>query len=329
MKYVLDSSVAFKWVVREVDSDKADLRMSPNLSPTFLADLTQMYAMIGPQTLSPAFLSDLAQIHANLPIASDANLLCLAKCLDQWRSVTQEFVRTHIGKLADDDPLRCRISLFRTMDYGRLETAHTRTLAWLLDPRMNEEHGFGHTLLAALLSRFADRDHFDRLQVDRVVGEYPLDASAGGGRLDVLAEGVWECQGERVPWVLVIEAKVDGREGEGQLDKYDDWLRSHAAGRETYRVFLTPDGRAPNAGVEEWESLSYLELVRIFRVVYDGLRDTRGFHFLRFYLAGVLQDVCRLPRHVGEDAADPYAIASYLKAASDTHSEGASNDTAR
>jgi len=25
MKYVLDSSVAFKWVVRELDSDKADL----------------------------------------------------------------------------------------------------------------------------------------------------------------------------------------------------------------------------------------------------------------------------------------------------------------
>jgi hypothetical protein len=83
----------------------------------------------------------------------------------------------------------------------------------------------------------------------------------------------------------------------------------------------------PGTGSEEWESLSYLELVRIFRAVYNGLRHAPGFHFLRFYLAGVLQDVCRLPRNVGEDAADPYAVASYLKAVHDSQSEGAIRDT--
>jgi len=243
--------------------------------------------------------------------------------------VTKEFVRTYLAELPADDPLRCPISLFRTMDYGRLETAHTRTLAWLLDPKKNEEHGFGHALLEALLGRLADRDHFDRLNVDRVVGEYPLEGSAGNGRLDVLAEGDWESMGEHVLWTLVIEAKVDAWEGEGQLDKYDEWLRSHAAGREKYRVFLTPKGRAPDSGTEEWESLSFLELVRIFRPVYGGLRDAPGFHFLRYYLAGVLHDVCRFPRNVGEDAADPYAVASYLKAVRDSPSECASHDAPR
>lgn len=39
MKYVLDSSVAFKWVVREVDSDKADL-----LRADFLNGIHEFYA---------------------------------------------------------------------------------------------------------------------------------------------------------------------------------------------------------------------------------------------------------------------------------------------
>jgi hypothetical protein len=300
--------------------------MSASLSPTFLSDLAQVHATLRPQALSAAFLSDLAQVHASLPVASEANLSFLASHFDDWRRATQEFVRTHIAELAADDPLRCSISLFRTMDYGRLETAHTRTLAWIIDPKKNDEHGFGHVLLAALLRRLAGRDHFDRFQVERVVSEHPLDGSMGQGRLDVLAEGAWESMGERVRWTLLIEAKVDAWEGDGQLDKYDEWLDAHAVNRTTYRVFLTPDGRASETGGEEWESFSFLELVRIFRGVYGHLRQAPGFHFLRFYLAGVLQDICRLPRNVGVDAADPYAVASYLKSVHESHLKGASHD---
>ena len=71
--------------------------------------------------------------------------------------------------------------------------------------------------------------------------------------------------------------------------------RAHAEGRETYRIFLTPDGRKPESGCDEWKAFRFLKLVQIFRKVYGGLRNAPGFHFLRFYLAGVLQDVCRLP----------------------------------
>src|SRR5262245_56355407 len=110
------------------------------LLPEFLGDLAEVYATLRPQALSAAFLSDLAQVYATLPVVSDANLHFLANRFDAWRRSTQEFVRTRLRELSDDDPLRCPISLFRTMDYGRLETAHTRTLAWLLDPQ--REHGF-------------------------------------------------------------------------------------------------------------------------------------------------------------------------------------------
>jgi hypothetical protein len=240
--------------------------------------------------------------------------------------VTQEFVRTRLAKLDKDDPLLCPISLFGTMDYGRLEVAHTRTLAWLLDP--TGEHGFGDTLLAALLHRLSRYDCSEALRVKRVESELPIDGSGAKGRLDVLAEGTWE-NTERGGWVLVIEAKVDAWEGEGQLPKYEKWLRSNAAGREDFRIFLTPDGRAPETGVEEWESLSFLKMVEIFRAVYGGLRHAPGFHFLRFYLAGVLQDVCGLSCNVRKDSDDPYAVASYLKTVEKSRSEGASHVAAR
>jgi hypothetical protein len=302
------------------------MNANTTLSPKFLADLADIHATLRAPPLSAAFLSDLEQVHATLPTPSDANLEFLAKRFDEWRRATQQFVRTHLTELDKDDPLKCPISLFRTMDYGRLETAHTRALAWLLDP--HGEHGFGTALLTALLRRLSGYEGYNTVRVEQVVSEFPIDVSGVKGRLDVLAEGAWE-DGVRSGWVLVIEAKVDAWEGEKQLQTYETWIQSNAANREVFRVFLTPDGRAPETSSEDWESLSYLELVRIFRTVYGGLRGPPGFHFLRFYLAGVLQDVCRWPRHVGESATDPYAVMSYLKAVHDSHSGDANHDAVR
>jgi hypothetical protein len=296
-----------------------------SVSPKFLTDLATVYDALRPPPLSAAFLSDLKQVYDTLPVASDENLRFLAERFDKWREATQEFVRSRRAELDEDDPLLCRISLFRTMDSGRWEKAHTQTLAWLLDPK--SEHGFGTTLLAALLGRLSGCDCSDRLRVEQMKSEYQIYGSDAKGRLDVLAEGTWN--EERGGWVLVIEAKVDALESEGQLDKYDEWLDFHAAGRETYRVFLTPDGDAPEGGCDEWKALSFRALVQIFRTVYDRLRLAPGFHFLRFYLAGVLQDICGFPRNIAEDAADPYAVASYLKKVLESHSEGASYDAAR
>jgi hypothetical protein len=300
--------------------------MSASLSPKFLADLAEVHAVLRPQALPAAFVSDLAQVYATLPVPSDANLLFLAERFNKWRKATQDFVRPRLEKLSDDDPLKCPISLFRTLGYGRLETAHTRALAWLLDPE--GEHGFGKTLLAALLARVSGTGRSDVLHVERVVPEFPIDGTGAKGRPDVLAEGRWKDEDQR-GWVLAIEAKVDSWEGEDQLQKYEAWLRSNAADRDVFRVFLTPDGRAPGTSAEEWESLSFPELVRIIRAIYGGLRQAPGFHFLRFYLAGVLQDICSWPREVTADAPDPYAVASYLKTVHDSQPEDAGHDPAR
>src|SRR4051812_31434063 len=110
-------------------------RMSASLSQTFVDDLARIHATLRPQPLPATFISDLTRIHATLLVASDVNLQWLADSFQKWRATTTDLVKKLLVKLPDDDPLRCPISLFRTMDYGRLETAHTRTLAWLFDPK--------------------------------------------------------------------------------------------------------------------------------------------------------------------------------------------------
>ena len=82
------------------------------------------------------------------PVISVADLTSLAEELKTWRSHHQRLLKQYLAQLSDDDPLRGSVSLFGAMDYGRLETAHTRTLAWMLG---DQEHGFGNQLLEALL----------------------------------------------------------------------------------------------------------------------------------------------------------------------------------
>lgn len=237
-----------------------------------------------------------------LSAVASNSLHTLASRFRDWRQTTEVFMQSRLEKLPSDDPLRCPISLFGTLDFGRLETAHTRALAWLLDPK--REHGFGLTLVRAILDHLGDKRNFS---VNRVMSEHPIQ----GGRIDVLAEGTWTSDGRG--WVLLIEAKIDAGEGQDQLRRYENWLQSYAVAPDRFRIFLTPNGDAPEFPEDDWVPLSYSQLVRVFRSAYDELRDTAGFHFLRFYLAGVLQDVCHWPRELRGPVADPYAVADYLR----------------
>ena len=95
------------------------------------------------------------------------------------------------------------------------------------------------------------------------------------------------------------------------------------------RVFLTADGRLPEDGADEWKSLSFLKLVQIVRNPYATLTGTAGFDFLRLYLAGVLQDICRFPAMHAENAADPYSVVAYLKTVHESPTKGPIYDTTR
>ena len=286
------------------------------LSTAFLADLDIVCPKADDGNLPSAFLKDLksAYEHARTfsePVLSVGELTSLAVDLKTWRRDYQQLLQRYLAKLPYDDPLRSPVSLFRTMDYGRLETAHTRALAWLLD---DKEHGFGFKLLEALLLHLVEDVRVT--QLDRVKSEYSVycgPTSTDGGRLDILAEGRWEKLGNDVSWRLVIEAKIDAEEGEEQLSRYDECLDYLPPATEVLRVFLTPDGREPRTNSAEWKALSFLVLASVFRRATAGLQDKPGYHFLRYYLTGVLKDVCGLPVPISSDSENPYAAVDYLK----------------
>lgn len=292
---------------------------SSRLPPDFLADLEAVAQPSRSKVVGQSFLDDLLAVHdaarqaTECPAVSDADLRLLADRLLQWRSYTRQNVEALKSRLPQDDPLFCPISLLATMDYGRLETAHTRALAWLLNP--DKEHGFGTKLLEALLSRVDGRPL--PVEVESVESEC-LTSQPGtsnvSGRLDVLAKGCWITEGgKRDPWLVLIEAKIDAGEGEDQISRYEQWVESHGANRDVYAVFLTPDGRSPETACLDWHALKFEELVAVFRTASDQLRDKPGYHFLRFYLAGVLRDVCEWPVPIRLDGRDLYSIASYIR----------------
>ncbi len=273
------------------------------------------------------FHTDLKNVYSEIaPPASEQHLHTLAQHFDSWRHRTRLRMKEYMAGLPEDDPLRCPISLFGAIHYGRLEIAHTHVLAWLLNPF--KEHGFEATLLKALLAHLCRPSILSSVQLEKIQSEYPID----NGRIDVVAQGKSKGQeGSWDDWLLVIEAKVDANEGEQQLRKYDKWIRKNRHGRAVFRVFLTAEGRKPETSDEEWMPMSFLHLACIFRAVYKSLEHQPGYHFLRYYLTGVLKDVCRwsLPVRDSASCEDPYSFVEYLKAVYASIRKGPVHDTTR
>jgi hypothetical protein len=271
--------------------------------------------MIVNAPISPRFLAELKAIYDQPMVASPTPSATPALDLDwltnefrNWRTRQQERLRVLLNGLPDNDPLFCPVSLFGTMDFGRLETAHTRTLAWLLDP--GKEHGFRDHLLRALLREVGGPE--TNFFVETVASEFPISRDEDSGRLDVIVKGRGTGLGSNpASWLLVIEGKVDAMEGHEQLSRYDAWIERFEPDRKVYRVFLTPQGHEAETG-GGWRTMSFLQLVCVLRVAMPELREAPGYHFLRYYLAGVLMDVCGWKLPIKPDTDDPYGVVQYM-----------------
>jgi hypothetical protein len=275
--------------------------MSPQTP--FLAALRVAYQSLRLRVV-PDFVPALRRAFDSLPGCSGNDLARLGEALSAWRLCTVAKVERRLKDVPADDPLYCPISLFGTLGYSRLETAHTRALAWLLDP--DGAHGFHDALMGRFLGAFWP-GRIERLQLSTVKPEYPID----GGRLDVYALGTGEVDGKTTPFVAVIEGKIDAEAGETQLSDYNDWVKRHHPDRKALLVFLTADG-LPDEGDGDWHAVSFADLVMILRGGMEELSGAQGYHYLRYYLAGVLRDVCRWPIPLDTKKANPHLLLDYL-----------------
>ena len=128
---------------------------------------------------------------------------------------------------------------------GRRETYHSAILAWLLNP--SGRHGLGTSFLRALL---VEAQVPGGIADDGLVAAVPaIEVEGGTSRADIIV---------RSPGLhVVIEVKVDAREGDEQLQRlYND----HASPSASF-IFLTPRGRPPSScepGIAElWARLSF------------------------------------------------------------------------
>jgi len=254
------------------------------VNSSFLSDLDRLVAVVG---------SGGQRRTAGGP-AMPADLVGLGQLLDE--ATARARGRAHRLVVAEkdnhpDSPLFGAVSLFEATGHVRYETAHTQSLAWLLNP--HRSHGFDDTLFDEFLSAIDCSVHPEldsircRIRDERrgrpvVHTEYPINEA----RADVFAEGRL-VNGEG--WSLVIELKVDAVESEGQLDKY------HRKGANSLHVFLTPSGRdgTTHGRRRPWATMSFMDLVRAF--VRPRLTDQNkhpGAPFLRMYLTGLLNSVC-------------------------------------
>jgi hypothetical protein len=290
------------------------------IRPNFIKDLKFVFDHDRcNNAISNQFLSDLSKVHrmvtfGDVKMAEESSideLLNLGRQLDKIRSYTRDKVTEKIEPLRKTDPenpLFCNVSLYAPMDYGRLEVAHTRTLAWLLDP--SKEHGFGASLLSALFPLFDDEIAKNRPFKIKDVRSENLHYDSDNeilGRTDIWIEGKWD--DNKKSFLIVIEAKIDAPEGKDQLDRYEKAIYGFNI-EDVFCVFLTPNGReAEGKKGRNWHPISFSRIAGRLAVVSRDLKKAPGYYYLRFYVTSIIRDILGWKKI---EESNPYQLLSYL-----------------
>jgi hypothetical protein len=162
--------------------------------------------------------------------------------------------------LATGQWLRTHWNMFEVLGRPRLEMAHSRAIAWLMNPR--EAHG----LRDEFLKQFFERAHL-AIPPDTIRAVVAIEKRLPSGRrvdIEVSAPG----------WALVVENKIDASEGKDQTSDYEEYYRDLKSrkpkGYEFYSVFLTRRGQLAGAR-EGFHPVSYKDV----REILESIMDTR------------------------------------------------------
>lgn len=168
-------------------------------------------------------------------------------------------------------PINMPIGLFDYLENGRLETAYTRTLAYLLDAKT--PHGYGDKILKSLLAHCNIK--CEKLDYS-VYPEFCFGQE--DGRFDVFVQGEMDNQ----PFVIAIEAKTDSTEGKKQLKIYNEYLADKSG---VIKLYLTIDGET--ASSKEWKSISWLNIADILVDVIQNNSEQVGYAFMSYYISSI------------------------------------------
>lgn len=176
-------------------------------------------------------------------------------------------------------PINMPVGLFDYLENGRLETAYTRTLAYLLDAKA--PHGYGDKILRNLLAHY--KINYEKLDYS-VYPEYCFKRYGKKfKRFDVFIQGT----ADKKPFVVVIEAKTVSTEGKQQLASYDEYLKKNFAdkGVNVIKIYLTINEDTPSQAF--WRTLSWLDIIQILMPCIKENKDKFGYDFIRYYISSI------------------------------------------
>ncbi|WP_213549007.1 PD-(D/E)XK nuclease family protein [Vannielia litorea] len=189
---------------------------------------------------------------------------------------------------------------FEAIGMVRQEIRHAHFLAFLLDP--NRPHNLGISMLEELIYLFSENDGRSEspLAFQTV---YFLDFSNAEilrerKRIDLLLKipaGRGNANGRGL--IVAIEMKVDAGEKDGQLKVYRETVKADYPADEWVHafVFLTPDGRDPSQGNEDWVPVSLPDLAeRLIQRAKADRAEGEGADLLKAYWS-------MLRRHLMDD----------------------------
>lgn len=216
-----------------------------------------------------------------------------------------------------DNPAFLKFGLLNVLHgTGLRETAHTRLLAWILDPQKRIEHEIPEAVVAPLLGRMHQNMNWPsgKLSISNVVAE---KVACERKRIDIWIEGslITTAQ-QNYHWLIVIEAKLEA-ELSDQLAYYEleakKWQDQDTRHLDPCFIYLKDGSKADFETKYDWEPLDFRELVSLLWPGLKKCKEAAGYHLMRCYLAGLLADVAgwELPIGICENVAD-YSMIRYL-----------------
>lgn len=209
-----------------------------------------------------------------------------------------------------DSPLFAVATLFGPLSYGRLETALTRGLAYLMDPK--ESHGFGIEIARRIVALGDPKNAGAISAVHAVLPERAIlqpNNPTSRPRIDIWAQGSWS--DDRM-WTLCVEAKIDAPESDEQLAQYESGLPMIG---DWVGIFLTTDGRQPSSATKKtWQAVGIRELAETLARYYGTVRTAPGADFLRLFIAGLFRDILHISLPLTESSSGAFQIAYLLQA---------------
>lgn len=243
------------------------------------------------------------------------------KLAESWGSLGDKEISKH--------PAFQTISLLSVLDgTGLKETAHTRIFSWIFHPA--QKHGFDQAPIRAMLNHLFEAGQFPfpphyifsdiEVEAERVLSD------RSGKRIDIWITGLARksIKGVPIKWLIVVEAKVDALESLDQLGSYETeakkWAtKSEKAGNkyiDPIFVYLTREGKAAKRGSQNWRPITFEQISGLIWNSIKDREDAPGFHLTRYYISGVLADVCEwpipLPRSIVPSHLNRYSLLSFF-----------------